>query len=223
MPVLHVLKVFVGADGRGGNPLGVFMDGRSVPDEFRQRMAAELGFSETVFVDDVEHGDVRIYTPASELPFAGHPLVGTSWLAHHLGHPVEILRPPAGEVPTWRAHGLTWIKGRAEWSPEMEFRELERPQDVDALWGPPGPGFTYVWAWEDAEAGVVRARVFAPEHGIEEDEATGSGAVSLAALVGRDLVIRQGEGSLLCARPSSDGTVDVGGEVVLVDEREHSV
>jgi predicted PhzF superfamily epimerase YddE/YHI9 len=50
MTELHVLRVFVGPDGRGGNPLGVFLDGADVPAERRQEMATRLGFSETVWL-----------------------------------------------------------------------------------------------------------------------------------------------------------------------------
>ena len=57
-----------------------------------RRVAAELGFSETVFVEDRESGRIRIFTPGLELPFAGHPTVGTAWLLAETGTPVE--RPP---------------------------------------------------------------------------------------------------------------------------------
>ncbi|MEV8060236.1 PhzF family phenazine biosynthesis protein, partial [Streptomyces antimycoticus] len=81
MTDLDVLKVFCGPYGRGGNELGVVRDGAAVVGEAeRQRVAARLGFSETVFVDDPERGVVDIYTPSVRLPFAGHPLVGTAWL-----------------------------------------------------------------------------------------------------------------------------------------------
>ena len=70
MPELHVLRVFVNEDGEWGNPLGVFLDGGQVPEPERQRIAAELGFSETVFVDDRDDGRIRIFTPGLELPFA---------------------------------------------------------------------------------------------------------------------------------------------------------
>ena len=73
MAELHVLRVFVAPSGTGGNPLGVFLDGPAVPEERRQAIATDLGFSETVFVDDPPTGAVRIFTPAGELPFAGHP------------------------------------------------------------------------------------------------------------------------------------------------------
>jgi predicted PhzF superfamily epimerase YddE/YHI9 len=225
MAELHVLRVFVAPDGTGGNPLGVFLDGAGVPEGRRQAVAADLGFSETVFVDDPATGGVRIFTPAAELPFAGHPLVGTSWLLARERTAVPVLRPPAGEVPTFLdGDGVTWIRGRAEWAPEMDFRQLDDPGQVDALDGAPdGLGFVDCWAWEDEAAGRVRARVFAPRYGIAEDEATGAAAVRLVSQLGRPLVIRQGAGSLLRARPGPGGTAEVGGEVVLDRVGEHPV
>ena len=89
---------------------------------------AELGFSETVFVDDRETGALRIFTPAVELPLAGHPLVGTAWL---LGS--EMLRPPAGDVPTWSQGGLTWIRARPEWATLYDLAQLASVADVDAF------------------------------------------------------------------------------------------
>ena len=106
MTELHVLRVFIGPDGRGGNPLGVVLDGAAIDPAERQAMAARLGFSETVFVDALDAGDdaagvghergddhdpstiatIRIFTPGAELPFAGHPTVGTSWLLASHGH-----------------------------------------------------------------------------------------------------------------------------------------
>jgi predicted PhzF superfamily epimerase YddE/YHI9 len=217
MAELHVLRVFVAPEGTGGNPLGVFLDGPAVPKGRRQEIAADLGFSETVFVDDPAAGAVRIFTPAAELPFAGHPLVGTSWLLARERTAVDVLRPPAGEVPTFAdGDGVTWIRGRAEWAPRMSFRQLADPGQVDALEGAPdGLGFVDCWAWEDEAAGRVRARVFAPAFGIAEDEATGAAAVRLVSRLDRPVTIRQGAGSLLRARPGPDGTAEVGGEVAL--------
>jgi predicted PhzF superfamily epimerase YddE/YHI9 len=225
MAELHVLRVFVAPGGTGGNPLGVFLDGAAVPDGRRQAVAAELGFSETVFVDDPASGRVRIFTPAGELPFAGHPLVGTSWLLARERTAVAVLRPPAGEVPTFLdGDGVTWIRGRAEWAPQMSFRQFDDPGQVDALDGAPeGLGFVDCWAWEDEAAGRVRARVFAPAFGIAEDEATGAAAVRLVSRLGRPLTIRQGAGSLLHARPGPDGFAEVGGEVSLDQIRDHPV
>ena len=225
MAKLHVLRVFVAPEGTGGNPLGVVLDGPAVPEGRRQAVAADLGFSETVFVDDPSAGAVRIFTPAAELPFAGHPLVGISWLLARERTAVAVLRPPAGEVPTFLDEdGVTWIRGRAEWAPEMALRQLAAPDEVDALTGAPdGLGFADCWAWEDEPAGRVRSRVFAPRFGIAEDEATGAAAVRLVSQLGRPVTIRQGAGSLLRARPGPDGTAEVGGDVVLEQVRAYPV
>ena len=216
--MLHVLRVFVGDGGAGGNPLGVFLDGAEVPEGERQGIAADLGFSETVFVEDPVQGRLRIFTPKEELPFAGHPLVGTAWLLANEGYEVPALRPPAGEVPVRVEGDVTFIFGRPEWAPPFEHFELDTPAEVEALAGPPdGHDLAGVWAWEDEEAGYVRARVFPVRLGIEEDEATGAHAVRLAARLGRTIVIRQGEGSLIFAEPRTDGTVEIGGRTELVE------
>jgi predicted PhzF superfamily epimerase YddE/YHI9 len=211
--------VFLGPDGAGGNPLGVLLDGSAVAPGERQAVAADLGFSETVFVDAE---GVRIFTPTVELPFAGHPLVGTAWLLEHTGDQRATLYPPAGPVPTWSAGELTWIRARGEWATLYELMQLPAPADVDALTVPGGDAMIAAWAWEDEAAGRVRARVFPNGIGIEEDEATGAAAVQFGAELGRDLVIRQGEGSELHVQPADDGSVAVGGRVVLETERSYA-
>jgi predicted PhzF superfamily epimerase YddE/YHI9 len=222
VPRLHVLRVFVGDGGAGGNPLGVFLDGAQVAEGERQGIAADLGFSETVFVEDPEQGRLRIFTPKEELPFAGHPLVGTAWLLTSEGLDVPTLRPPAGEVPVRVEGGVTFISGRPEWAPPFEHFELASPAEVEALAGPPnGQDLAGVWAWEDERAGYVRARVFPIRSGIDEDEATGAHAVRLAARLARTIIIRQGKGSLIFADPQPDGTVEIGGRTELVEVREH--
>jgi len=211
MSDVEVLRVFTGPGGAGGNLLGVVRDGAAVPPGERQALAAELGFSETVFVDDPEQGRVRIFTPSVELPFAGHPLVGVAWL---LG--VSVLRPPAGEVPAWTdGEGVVWIRGRAAWAPGRLMEQHDSPAAVDALPAPPpGEGWLYAWAWSDEAAGAVRARAF-PRRGdaIVEDEATGAAATVLTARLGRALTIHQGAASRILTRPGPDTTVDVGGHV----------
>lgn len=225
MATLHVLRVFGDEAGEWGNPLGVFLDGAEVPAARRQAVAHELGFSETVFVDDRERGEIRIFTPGLELPFAGHPTVGTAWLLAREGDAVELLRPPAGEVPVRRegeGGELTFVAARAEWSPPWELIELDSPAAVEALDGPPGgrEDEIYLWAWADEAAGAVRSRCFSLADGVGEDEATGSAAIMLAAELGRALTIRQGRGSLLDARPLGEGRAEVGGRVVLDEVRE---
>ena len=182
MPKLHVLEVFVSPEGEGGNPLGVFLEGAEVPESERQRVAAELGFSETVFVDDPARAEMRIFTPVSELPFAGHPCVGTAWLLRRDREAVDVLRSPPGEVagPLRRGRAASGSRRCPSGAPDFEFIQLGSPGEVDAVTEPPGErGMAYCWAWEDEAAGTVRSRGLYPAEGIAEDEATGSAAVAL--------------------------------------------
>jgi predicted PhzF superfamily epimerase YddE/YHI9 len=220
MSQLHLLRVFCAEDGSGGNRLGVFLEGAEVPDDRRQAVAADLGLSETVFVDDAASGAIRIFTPAEELDFAGHPSVGTAWL---LGD-ARSLRPPAGEVPVRRDGEDVYVTARPEWGPPWPLVELGSPGEVEALDGPPGGSdLVLAWAWIDEAGGTLRARAFGRRIGIAEDEATGSAATKLAAQAGRPVEIRQGRGSRIQARPADDGFVEIGGRSVLDEVRDYTL
>ena len=88
-----------------GNQLGVFLDGRDLETVHMQRIARELNLSETVFFEppaDPAQADarVRIFTPVSELPFAGHPTLGSAFvLAEMLGKPDIRLETGVGTIP----------------------------------------------------------------------------------------------------------------------------
>jgi len=79
----HLVDVFTDRPF-GGNPLAVFTDGQGLSDELMQALAREMNLSESTFVlppDDPAHDfRVRIFTPAVELPMAGHPTVGTAFV-----------------------------------------------------------------------------------------------------------------------------------------------
>lgn len=211
---LHVLRVFANDEGEWGNALGVFLDGAAIAAEDRPAIAAELGFSETVFVEDRQRGSIRIHTPSVELPFAGHPTVGAAWLLAREGQPPASLRVPAGEVGTRVEGGAAFVSAPPAWAPPFEYRQLESPAAVRALRpGDAGAENLYAWAWIDEDATTVRARSFVPAAGIPEDEATGSAALALCARLGRPLVVHQGRGSVLRCRPLPDGRCEVGGLV----------
>jgi trans-2,3-dihydro-3-hydroxyanthranilate isomerase len=81
-----------------GNQLGVFVDGRGIDDARMQLLAREIGFSETVFV--LPDDRVRIFTPGSELPFAGHPVLGTAFVLASLRNERQVtLLTGAGPIP----------------------------------------------------------------------------------------------------------------------------
>ena len=224
MTEVHLLRVFCADDGSGGNPLAVFLAGAEVPPAARQGVAADLGLSETVFVDDGAAGELRIFTPTVELDFAGHPTVGTAWLLAREGRPVQALHPPAGQVPVRYDGELSFVSGRPEWPPHHNFKQMSSPAEVEGLEGPP-PGHNLIttWAWIDEEAGLLRSRVFPVSLGIAEDEATGSAAVQLCGLLARPIDIRQGRGSRILARPREGGAVEIGGRSALDEVRDYSV
>jgi predicted PhzF superfamily epimerase YddE/YHI9 len=220
MAAFHLLRVFCDEGGQGGNPLAVFLDGAEVPPGRRQGVAAQLGLSETVFVDDAERGELRIFTPAVEMPFAGHPTVGTAWLLREQGQEPSTLRVPAGDLQVRYEGDAAFVTARPEWGPRFELEQLGSAAVVEALAGPPGGhDLIEAWAYSDEAEGVVRARVFPVRLGIEEDEATGLAAVRLCAALGRPLDIRQGRNSRLLARPLDDGRVEIGGRAVLDEIR----
>jgi trans-2,3-dihydro-3-hydroxyanthranilate isomerase len=109
----------------GGNPLAVLLDARGLDDAVMQKIAREMNLSETVFLFPPSRPDcvaaLRIFTPARELPFAGHPTVGTAWVlaAHGMAPagarfvleekigpvPVELEGDPSRPGFIWMTHG----------------------------------------------------------------------------------------------------------------------
>ncbi len=82
---LHIVDVFAERK-HAGNQLAVVLDAGDLSSEEMQAIALETHFSETTFVTsrEIRDGgfDVRIFTPGTELPFAGHPTLGTAWVLH---------------------------------------------------------------------------------------------------------------------------------------------
>lgn len=94
----------------GGNPLAVFTDARGLADAEMQALAAEMNLSETTFIlppqDPANTARVRIFNRTAEMPFAGHPSVGTGWVLSQMGKGQDLrLEVPAGIV------GVTIVDG----------------------------------------------------------------------------------------------------------------
>jgi predicted PhzF superfamily epimerase YddE/YHI9 len=214
-----VLRVFTDSAGNFGNPLGV-VDASTVDIQWHQRIATQLGYSETVFVDLPSAGSTtaraRIYTPLTEVPFAGHPTVGASWWLRARGTPIRTLQVPAGIVQVSYDDGVTTISARSEWAPEFAIHDLESLDELAAADPAEFPDDVshYLWAWSDEPAGALRSRLFAANLGVTEDEATGSAAVRMTEYLSRDLSITQGKGSVIHTTWSPHGWVQVAGRVV---------
>lgn len=127
---LHIVDVF--AEQRlAGNQLAVVRHAQGLSDEVMQNVAREMNFSETTFVFDEtpERARVRIFTPEWELPFAGHPTLGTAWVISG-GQGQVTLELPVGEVSVAFEGDTGFIT-----APEVAFDGELDVQDAVALTG----------------------------------------------------------------------------------------
>jgi trans-2,3-dihydro-3-hydroxyanthranilate isomerase len=122
-----------------GNQLAVFSDAREIPEERLQPLAREINFAETVFVYPASgegHARMRIFTPALELPFAGHPVLGTAFV---LGGPLQLeelrLETGAGVVPVRLERDGSSIAFGWMRQPQCEFEPYDRAEELLALLG----------------------------------------------------------------------------------------
>ncbi|HUB56539.1 MAG TPA: PhzF family phenazine biosynthesis protein [Mycobacterium sp.] len=216
---VSVLRVFTDGDGKFGSPLGVVSAG-GTPVKDRYRIAAEFGYGETVFVDDPTPGVgmacAEIYTPAVDLLFTSHSAVGAAWWLRERGISIRTLQLRAGVVGVGYAGELVTVQVFADWTPEYMLHQLDSPQDVvDANPADYSACLAHcVWAWIDKSARHIRSRAFAPELGVEGDEATGAAAIRITEYLGRSLTITQGTGSVFYTGWRTGGWVEIGGRAV---------
>jgi trans-2,3-dihydro-3-hydroxyanthranilate isomerase len=115
-----VCDVFT-AEPLAGNQLAVFTDAREIPEHQLQRLAREMNFSETTFVYPPEadgHVRMRIFTPATEVPFAGHPTLGTAFV---LGTPLQLV-----EIKIETGSGTVAVQLERE-GPRIVFGRMAQP------------------------------------------------------------------------------------------------
>lgn len=225
----HVLRVFTRGDV-GGNHLGVVTDLSGLTSDDMQTIATDLGFSETVFIDlmraDMDP-TVRIFTPVSELPFAGHPLVGAAWMLASLdvgatgrirvevgvmdyavdgaiasvrcNIPISTIEPDIVTGAVVAAGMPTPVATRILGLPkEYLIAEYGSFDEVSALDPEIDALLDHFGLLCFARNGSrVRSRFFVPGEGIPEDPATGSAAVALA----REFMLRgEMEGSVVVSQ-----------------------
>ncbi|HEX9434376.1 MAG TPA: PhzF family phenazine biosynthesis protein [Burkholderiales bacterium] len=225
-----------------GNQLAVFPDGRGISDRAMQAIAREFNFAETTFVlpprDPKNAAHVRIFTPTSEMPFAGHPTVGTAAVLTRMGRvdaPATIvLEERVGLVPVEIAFRGDALYAHLIVERPIEAPAVQPPQGgaaaalslypstvLESWFASGGVRFCFVrltdraavdravldraaWtkhfanAWSSqlyffsGEREQLYARMFAPALGVEEDPATGSGAVAVAGVLAARLSAADG-------------------------------
>jgi trans-2,3-dihydro-3-hydroxyanthranilate isomerase len=134
-PSFYIVDVFA-EKKHAGNQLAVFTDARGLGDEEMQQLAREMNFSETTFVlSDVPRDggyDVRIFTPTAEVPFAGHPTLGTAYVIRHALAPQlsdrVILNLGVGQIPVVFDGDVVWMTPR-----EAVFGEVVAPGEIAPL------------------------------------------------------------------------------------------
>jgi trans-2,3-dihydro-3-hydroxyanthranilate isomerase len=231
----HILDVFTDRPF-GGNQLAALPDAGGLDAERMQQVAAEFGFSETTFVLPATRPGhdcrVRIFTPRAEMPFAGHPTIGTALVLARLGRARRdgdvgriVMEQIAGTVPVdVRFDGDRAVEAELTAPQAPTLGPMLEPATCAALTGlaagdviaarvasagaaflivevasldalarakPPTGGLgnsgangvlLFTRATGSAEHDL-RARMYAPEHGLAEDPATGSAVAALAGLL----------------------------------------
>ena len=108
-----------------GNQLAVFTDAREIPEPLLQPLAREINFSETVFTlpasSPEAHARIRIFTPATEIPFAGHPTLGSAFV---LGGPMQL-----HEIRLETKNGVVPVELERE-GPQIVFGRMTQPPPV---------------------------------------------------------------------------------------------
>jgi trans-2,3-dihydro-3-hydroxyanthranilate isomerase len=133
----HILDVFT-EQRFAGNPLAVVLDADALDGERMQTIAKEFNLSETVFVLKPERAAhtarIRIFTPAAEMPFAGHPTVGTGALLAELKTPVSAGHAEALVVLEEKIGNVrVGVRLRAGGAPFAEFDAPKLPEEVGSL------------------------------------------------------------------------------------------
>lgn len=113
----YIIDVFA-ENKYAGNQLAVFLEAGNLSSEEMQRIAKEINFAESTFITKLDFenniAEIRIFTPASEMKFAGHPIIGTSWVLIHKifkNEPDAItLKVPIGEIAIRKTEDLIWLQ-----------------------------------------------------------------------------------------------------------------
>lgn len=214
------VSVFTNEKGKYGNPLGIVIDTeKKISHKERLKITNKSGLSELVFVDNFNNRKISIYSPKRKISFAGHAVLGAAFFFEKiLNKSISKITTMDKEIDIWFEGERLWAKGKLSTTPSWWHEKLDFVNDLEMLKGPQSKiqGHTQLWAWMDEKKGIIRARTFAADWGIPEDEANGSGSMRLAAALGRSLIINHGRGSLIHARPSGPGYAEIGGLVKIL-------
>jgi predicted PhzF superfamily epimerase YddE/YHI9 len=215
---LKIINVFVNEKGEFGNPVGVIIDEKNeISSKHRQEICKNSGLSEVVFINSSKDRDISIFCPTGEIEFAGHAVIGTAWfLEKMIKSEINSLKSLGHKIAVRHEDRKIWVRADLKTMPPWNFKQLASPSDVNKIKLSDKSNFKhiFIWAWGDKDNGIVRARTFAPDWCIPEDEANGSGSTLLAKKLKRNLKINHGKGSIIYTNYIDSKHVEVGGMIV---------
>lgn len=219
---MKVYNVFTNLKGHFGNPVGIIVDeAKKFQPQQRQRISANSGFSETVFIDDIKDCKIEIYNPQGKIDFSGHAILGCAYFFHMLDRRQKhIIIIGDMKVCSKQEDNLTLIETDPKFMPKWNMMEFKTPIEIDERSCQSINAFqhTYAWSWINRDSGLIRARTFAPDWGIPEDKANGSGSVLLCSKLRQNLQIQHGKGSMIFTRYTTPNTVELGGFVKKISD-----
>lgn len=214
----HLFRVFTDANGEFGDKTSIIVDDdKHISNLERRALARQLNTVETAFVDDLATASISIMHTQGEIDFAGVPALGAAWLLTKLAdQPIEAMKGRAGDIVVLRDDNVIWVRASLATMPPWKHVELDSVEAVERIslketetWE-----HTMAWAWINEGKGLIRARTFASDWDIPEAQGNGSGSMLLAAKLNRAIEVTHGDGSIIFAKPASDGCADIGGRVV---------
>jgi len=212
---IHTIKVFVDTNNSFGSPLGIVEDvHKALSAKERQHIAATLNYSETVFIENPQSGEIRVYNPIDECPFSMYAALGAAWfIKNKLSYSIAHIVSKDKVMDVIPAEEKTWVRSAIAVLPSWNLVEYKTLEDIESLAATDFVDKKHVmaWAWMNKAQGTIRARTFAYDWGIPEDEANGSGSMRLAVQLQRSIKVIHGKGSVIYAKQYDNEHIDVGG------------
>jgi len=214
-PQTNIVRVFVDEKNHFGSPLGIVVDEKmQIDGKHRQQIATTLNYSETVFINDIQSGSITVFSPQQECPFSMYAAMGAAWFINtKLKCQISQLVSKDQTIAVFLKEGTMWVRSKLSILPPWNFVEYQTVSEIESFKESEFLQKEHVmaWAWADKQKEIIRARTFANDWGIPEDEANGSGAMRLAAKLKKNVTVIHGKGSIICAKSIDQNHGEVGG------------
>lgn len=214
---LYEATVFANADGEYGDKHGIIIDeAGTLNASARLTIAANLGYAETIFINDSKSSDISFFAQTKEIPFAGTAaLAAAGFLENMNGSYLVHLNSQGKTIPVTHEDGIIRIEANISIMPDWNFIQASSVSELEGYTTEITSTLehTMVWAWEDESRGLIRARTFAADWLLPEVEANGSGSMRLAHTLRKDICVVHGSGSEIFAKPMVGNMASLGGVV----------